>query len=362
MVDQIGDLVEKLWFKFKFRLVKLAYLQKRSRTRRYGFSIILITLVLLLDILFLNTDFLFIHSQAIVLLVFILVVAASSWYGGLGPGILATVFISIINYLLLRTDLPFYPETDDLLITFVYIIVGFFISVISEARYEVELQKDEFIALIAHEIKNPLSVIKGFAGLLHQSSKKGYSKVFRYTEEIDFQSDKLLELINDLLDVTRIEVGKFIYKDELFDFDSLVKGVVSNQGIINSKREITLSANSKRIIKGDGYRIGQVITNLLTNAIKYSPEGSPIRVYVKGIKNGVVLTVRDHGIGIPKSEHRSVFNQFYRSRGAERGRAEGLGLGLFISSQIIKHHRGKLGVKSNGVQGSTFYIEIPINY
>lgn len=362
MVDRIGDLVEKFWFKFKLYLVKLAYLQKRSRTRRYGFSIILITLILLLDIFFLNADYFFIHSQTIILLVFILVVAASSWYGGLGPGILATVFISIINYLLLRGDLPFFPETDDLLITFVFIIVGFFISVISEARYEVELQKDEFIALIAHEIKNPLSAIKGFAGLLNQSCKNGHSRISRYTEEIDFQSDKVLELINDLLDVTRIEVGKFIYKDELFDFDSLVKRIVSNQGIINIKREITLSGNSKRIIKGDGYRIGQVITNLLTNAIKYSPEKSPVRVFVKGVKNGVVLTVRDHGIGIPKSEHRAVFNQFYRTRGAERGRAEGLGLGLFISSQIIKYHRGKLGVKSNGIKGSTFYIEIPKNY
>ncbi|GEM_PF-2201961 len=362
MIDRIRDLVEKVWFKFKFRLVKLAYLQKRSRARRYGFSIILITLVLLLNIFFLNAGLFLINSQAVILLVFILVVGASSWYGGLGPGIIATVSISIINYFLLRGDLPIYPETNDLLITFVYIIVGFFISVISEARYEVELQKDEFVALVAHEIKNPLSTIKGFAGLLHLKFQNGNSKVSQFTKEIEFQSDKLLELVNDLLDATKIEVGSFLYQDELFDFDGLVSKIVINQKIIHKEREIILSGSSKRIIKGDSYRIGQVITNLITNAIKYSPAGSPLRIYVKSKKNGVVLTVRDYGIGIPKSEHRAVFNRFYRSRGAERGKAEGLGLGLFISSQIIKHHRGKLGVKSNGTKGSIFYIEIPKNY
>lgn len=352
------------WFKFKLYLVKLAYLQKRSRLKRYGLPILLAALILLLNIFLLDSDFLLVNSQAIAFLVFILVVTASSWYGGLGPGILATVITSIINYFtLLRGDLPFHPESDDILMTLVFMVVGFFIGVISEARYEVELQKDEFIALLAHETKNPLSAIKGFAGLLHQSYKKnGKSKVFRYTEEIDFQSNKLLELVNDLLDVTKIEVGKFAYKDELFDFDSLVKKVIGNQGIINTKREITLSGSSKRIIKGDAYRIGQAITNLLTNAIKYSPEESPVRIRIKGIKSGVLLSVRDYGIGIPKSEQRAVFNQFYRSRRAERGKSEGLGLGLFISSQIIRYHHGKLWVKSNGRRGSTFYLEIPKNY
>ena len=169
-----------------------------------------------------------------------------------------------------------------------------------------------------------------------------------------------MELIDDLLDVTKIEVGKFMYKKELFDFDELVVEIVNHQRIINKERVISVSGRSNKIIRGDRYRIGQVITNLLTNAVKYSPEKSPIEVRIKRDRERIILAVKDYGIGIPRSEQRAVFNQFYRSRSTQKGKAEGLGLGLFISSQIIKHHRGKLGVKSSGSKGSVFFLEMPI--
>lgn len=294
----------------------------------------------------------------------ILVVTASSWYGGLGPGVLVTVLTGIISYLtFLRVDLPLHSEFEDFILTFIYMILGFFVSLISEARYEAEFQKDQFVALAAHEIKNPLAVIKGYIGLLQKKLKKsGKNKSFGYIREIDVQAERLLELINDLLDVSRIEIGRFLYKDELFDFDSLIRKIVSNQQIINSKREIIVSGKTRKIIKADGYRLGQVITNLLTNAIKYSPEQSPIKVRLKGKREGVILAVKDYGIGIPRPEQKAIFKHFYRSRRTQQGRVEGLGLGLFISSQIIKHYNGKLHVKSNGGKGSTFYLEMPKNY
>lgn len=355
--------MEELWFKFKFYLMKLAHIQRRSRLQRYGFPLVLIATILPLVVFLPKEYFQLINNQTVSLLVLMYVVTLSSWYGGLGPGMLATILTGVVNVsTILRADFPSHSTTGDLVISAIYLAVGVFISVISEARYEADLQKNDFIAFTAHEIKNPLTVIKGFAGLLQKQSRRiGKSKLTRYIEAIDVQSDKLLELINDLLDVTKIEIGKFTYREELFNFDDLVKEVAHHQRVINGKNEIILSGSSNHIISGDRYRLGQVITNLLTNAIKYSPPESPVKIAIKGKKDKVIVNVRDFGIGIPPSEHKSVFHQFYRSRRSRQGMTGGVGLGLYISSQIIKYHHGRIYVKSNGNRGSSFYLEVPRN-
>ncbi len=356
------DGVEEMWFRFKFYLMKLSYLKKRGRFRRYTLPVILVAMVFSL-VIFPPIDFFqFINSQTLSLLVFISIVAISSWYGGLGPGIFATLLTAIVNFfILLGKDLPYHTRTEDLALTLLYLVIGVLISVISEARYEAEIQKDEFIGLVTHELKNPLAVIKGFAGLLQKRYKKsGKQNVSKYTEEIDSQSDRMLELINDLLDVNKIEVGKFVYKDELFDFKTLAKEVISHQKIINKGREISLSGSADAIIEGDRYRIGQVITNLLTNALKYSPKKSPIEVKIKKSREDITLMVKDYGIGISVSEQKKVFNQYYRTRTTLRGRAEGLGLGLFICKSIVNRHNGKIWVESKEGKGSTFYLKLSI--
>ncbi len=354
--------IEEIWFKVKFYLMKLAYLKKRSRLRRYLLPIILVTIIFPLITSLPKEYFQIINSQTISLLVLILIVTISSWYGGLSPGILATILTAFLSYFtLLREDLPYHPETGDLIIALLYLVIGLLISTISEARYEAEIQKDEFIGLAAHELKNPLAVIKGFAGLLDQHYKKlGNRKVVTFTEEIGSQSDKMLELINDLLDVNKIEVGKFVYEDELFDFDDLVKETVTHQRIINKGRTITLSGSSNVIIKADRYRIGQVIINLLTNALKYSPKKSPIEVKIKKSKKEVTVTVKDYGVGVPTHEQKKIFNEYYRTRHTLRGRTEGLGLGLFISRSIVNRHKGKIWVESKEGKGSTFHLTLPI--
>lgn len=356
--------MEELWYKIKLYLVKFAYLQKRNRFKRYGFAAVMTALTIPLFIFVPDVYFQLIDSQVISFLTFFLVVTASAWYGGLGPGILSSIFIGVINYFtILKEDYPFHPAAGDLLVTSIYITVGFLISLISEARYEAEFQKDQFIALAAHEIKNPLTTIKGYANLLQKRCKKEInSKLSEYLEEVVVQAEMLLELTNDLLDVTKIEIGKFVYKDELFDFDSLVRKVVKNIQVINKKRTITLSGSAHKIISGDRYRLGQVVTNLLTNAIKYSPEKNPVKVKIKSKLTGVSLAVRDYGIGIPKSEQKAIFKNFYQLKDMKHGGIHGLGLGLYISAQIVKQHKGKLEVKSSEGKGSVFYLEIPKNY
>lgn len=352
----------ELWFKVKYYLMKFAYLKKRSRLRRYGLPICLVFIVFSLAIFLPNNYFKVINSQTVSLLVLILIVVVSSWYGGLGSGIFATILTSVMNYFtLLKEDLAFHSQTGDLVITLLYTTIGLIISIISEARYEAELQKDEFLGLTTHELKNPLTVIKGFTGVIHQYSKKsGNSKIMRFTEEIDLQSDRLLDLINDLLDINKIEVGKFVYNNELFDFDDMVKEVISHQKIINKNRVITLLGSSNKVIDGDRYRLGQVITNFLTNALKYSPTKNSIEVKVKKTKKEVTLAVKDHGVGISKKEQEKIFNQYYRTRATLRGKTEGLGLGLFICKSIIKKHGGKIWVKSDEGTGSTFCFSLPL--
>jgi len=260
-------------------------------------------------------------------------------------------------------DYPAHPLVGDLLIVFVYMLVGFLISLISEARYEADFQKDQFIALAAHEIKNPLSTIKGYVNLLQGKIKKcDKKKFFEYVEEIDIQTNRSFELITDLLDVTKIEIGKFTYKEEPFDFDSLVEKIVSSQQMINRHRVITLSGSTRKIVNADRYRLGQVVTNLLTNAVKYSPQKSPVKVRIKSKRGGVSLIVKDYGIGIPRSEQKAIFKNFYRVQRARQLRRSGLGIGLYIASQIVKYHHGRLGVKSHTGKGTVFSLEIPENF
>jgi len=345
-------------------LVRFSYLQKRNRLKRYGFVLVSALLVIPLANFLPDSHFLLINSQTISFLGFILVVTVSAWYGGLGPGILATILVSLINYFtILRMDYPAHPLVGDLLIVFVYMLVGFLISLISEARYEADFQKDQFIALAAHEIKNPLSTIKGYVNLLQGKIKKcDKKKFFEYVEEIDIQTNRSFELITDLLDVTKIEIGKFTYKEEPFDFDSLVEKIVSSQQMINRHRVITLSGSTRKIVNADRYRLGQVVTNLLTNAVKYSPQKSPVKVRIKSKRGGVSLIVKDYGIGIPRSEQKAIFKNFYRVQRARQLRRSGLGIGLYIASQIVKYHHGRLGVKSHTGKGTVFSLEIPENF
>lgn len=354
--------MEELWYKIKLQLIKLAYFKKRSRLKRYGLPVLLMLTIFSLVFFSPKTLFQIINSQALSFLIFTVIVTVSAWYGGLGPGIMTTILAGIINYLvILRLDLQQYHSSfGDGIITVIWIAEGFVISVISQVRYEYELQKDEFIGLTAHELKNPLSVIKGYAQILTHSSKgAGQRKAVELAREIESQSDKLVELINDLLDVTRIGIGSLLYKDERFCFFTLVKEVIKQQMVINNKRKILLFGKTQEFVFADRYRIGQVITNLLTNAQKYSPSKSSIRVKIKGSASSLVLSVKDYGIGIPKKEQEAIFNQFYRARGTQRRKTEGLGLGLFISSQIARHYESKLWVRSNKNKGSTFYLRLP---
>ena len=259
----------------------------------------------------------------------------------------------------MRNDSSVHPLIGDITLTGIFIFEGIVISLMSEARYETEEQKDEFLGFAAHELKNPLSSIKGYIGLILKQVKKDDEKIASYAKSVDHQIDRIVELINDFLDVTKIEIGKFSYKDEYFIIDTLVKDIVEHQRMITQNRLLELKGFSKKVVLGDKYRIGQVLINLITNATKYSPEHSKILIHIAKKNHFVTISVRDKGIGIPPKEQKKIFTQFFRTSSAEKGNIQGLGLGLYIVDQIIKHYHGSLWVKSKLGKGSTFFVHLP---
>lgn len=349
--------MEEFWYTTKRLLTMFTHFQKRSRLERYGFALVVTFSVLLLKAYaypYLREDGSF--------LLLALVVVVSSWYGGLGPGLFSTLLATFLNYItFLVKDEMYHPVQSDMLLSVIFMIEGLAISILSEARYESDQQKDDFIAYLAHELKNPLSAISGFSTLITKNARKeGYEKIYSYGEIITDSSTRMLQLINDLLDIAKIEIGKFSYKDSFFNMLELTKEVVNQQEVISKNRKFVFKGKTKQILFGDRYRIKQVVINLLTNAVKYSPENKEIHIRLKENKEKITLKVRDFGPGIARSDQRKIFNRFYRVSGDSRNKSDGLGLGLYICGQIVKRHKGKLWVESKLKKGSTFYLELPL--
>ena len=176
---------------------------------------------------------------------------------------------------------------------------------------------------------------------------------------MDEQINKLTSLVNDLLDVTKIQNGKILLNKSDFDFDDLVEEIVAEQQMITSHK-ILVESEKIGNIYSDRHRISQVMSNLIGNAIKYSPDSDRIHITTKVTDDDCVLfTVRDFGIGIPADKTERVFEQYYRVSGSKEHTFPGLGLGLYISSEIIKRSGGKIFVNSIEGKGSEFCFLIP---
>ncbi|MEO7802852.1 MAG: PAS domain-containing sensor histidine kinase [Ginsengibacter sp.] len=228
--------------------------------------------------------------------------------------------------------------------------------------YELSKQKADYFALASHELKTPVTSIKAFTQVLQMKfdAEGNTAAVFMLTK-MNRQIDKLTRLITDLLDTTRMENGKMHYNMAGFDFNDLVNEVVNDIQPSTQTHSININLAETMKILGDRERIGQVITNLLSNAIKYSPGASNIIVRSISDAAHIVLDVEDFGIGISEENQDKVFRRFFRASGQAEDTFPGLGLGLFISAEIIKRHQGTINVKSVKGKGSTFTISLPVN-
>ncbi len=228
-------------------------------------------------------------------------------------------------------------------------------------KRELEIQKDEFIGIASHELKTPVTSIKGYTQVLqNRFGKDGNIKAVELLSRMDGQINKLSSLIADLLDSTKIEGGKLQFHEGYFDFNKLTTEIVEEMQLTSTKHTIIKKLATTKTIYGDRDRIGQVIINLLANAIKYSPHSNKIIVTTSEDKENITLCVQDFGVGVPKEKQDKVFDRFFRVSGKKRDTFAGLGLGLYIAAEIIKRHSGRIWVESGRKKGSTFCFSLPI--
>lgn len=218
-------------------------------------------------------------------------------------------------------------------------------------------KKDEFISMASHELKTPVTSLKVFNEILLMDAETNGNKVqWNMLKKMDQQINKLTRLIGDLLDVSKANSGQLSYEFETINFNDLVIETV-NELQLTTSHKLELSLPEKTLIVADKNRIAQVITNLVSNAVKYSPSGSKVDIYTERSDHQITLCVRDYGIGIPVSEQSKLFTRFFR---VSENNYPGLGLGLYICKEIIRRHSGNMSFESEEGKGSIFCFSIPV--
>jgi PAS domain S-box-containing protein len=233
-----------------------------------------------------------------------------------------------------------------------------------EARHKVEdlsRLKDEFLSIASHELRTPVTSIKGYTQLAKTLIKEGdLDTSEEYLDIALDQIDRMSRLILELLDVSRIETGRLEIRREPIPWANFVRDVVHRHHTAVSDRRFHVSIpDDYKVVNGDRDRLEQVLGNLLENAVKYSPEGSDITVTVEDKGDALVTAVCDRGIGIPADELAQVFERFHRGRHVSSTNYGGLGLGLYITKQIIERHGGTIWVESKEGHGTTFFFSLP---
>jgi len=223
---------------------------------------------------------------------------------------------------------------------------------------QLQTQKDNFLGIASHELKTPLTSLKIYTQFIEKNLvRQNDLKNAQVARRMDDQIDLLTNLISDLLDVTKIQNGKIQLNESEFDFDQLAEEIVVEQQM-TARHKITFHHSEVGNVFADRHRISQVMSNLISNAVKYSPDADEVIVSTQLIGNNVKFCVRDFGIGIPEDKQNKVFEQYYRVSSSKEHTISGLGLGLYISSEIIKRTGGRIYVSSIEEKGSDFCFEI----
>ncbi|GAA4340521.1 hypothetical protein GCM10023149_51970 [Mucilaginibacter gynuensis] len=230
-----------------------------------------------------------------------------------------------------------------------------------DEQKQMQRQKDDFLGIASHELKTPVTSIKAYAQVLGAMlEKEGEQRKAEMVSRMDAQVNRLTNLIGDLLDVTKINSGRLQFNKVWFDINKVVRETMVDLQHTTHRHKLVEDFTETGKIYTDKDRIGQVITNLITNAIKYSPQADRIIVSTRREKQEIVVCVQDFGIGIADNKQDKVFEQFYRVSGSKQHTFPGLGLGLYISSEIIKREGGRMWVNSIEGKGSTFCFSLPV--
>jgi PAS domain S-box-containing protein len=227
--------------------------------------------------------------------------------------------------------------------------------------YEQQQRKDEFISIASHELRTPVTSLKGFTNVLQRRlSQQGDEQTLHYLSRIDFQLYKLTKIINDLLDISKMQAGQLSFHNEPLEFDSLIWETVEDVQAANLSHQFLIEGKTGLRISGDKDRLEQVFVNLLTNAVKYSPQADKVLVSLSHTQEEAIVCVKDFGIGIDDAHHQKIFERFYQVNDSLEKTYPGLGMGLYISHEIVNRHHGRMWVDSRKGGGATFYVALPI--
>jgi two-component system CheB/CheR fusion protein len=220
--------------------------------------------------------------------------------------------------------------------------------------------RDDFIAAASHELRTPVTSLKVYTEVMLRKATRGSDEAaVRSLQAMNNQIDRLSSLIVDLLDVAKIESGTLELRQEAFDLRQLVDEIVEVTQATLTKHRIDVEGDATLAVVGDRERLGQVLTNLLSNAAKYSPKAELILVRMWGDQDDVFLEVEDFGIGIQREHLPHLFDRFYRVSTPDEKTFPGLGMGLFIVQEIVRRHGGDLHVESTAGRGSCFRVRLP---
>ena len=239
---------------------------------------------------------------------------------------------------------------------------------VSELR-RLQQIRTEFIDNLSHELRTPLTTVSLLAETLTREAEAAGDAIPRRMRQridnIEVETGHLVQMVSELLDLSRIESGGALGPLEAVDLGELARASVERMRLFAERQRVILAtevATPLPIVRGDEDRLGQVLVNLLHNAVKFSPDGGEVRLSVRpdADASGVVLAVTDHGVGIPRSAQTRVFERFYKvDRARARGEAGGTGLGLAIARHIVEQHGGRIWVESTEGLGSTFSFTVP---
>lgn len=236
------------------------------------------------------------------------------------------------------------------------------VTVLKEAEY----LKDEFVGIVAHELRTPLAALKGFASmLLVQTARQGGPRLAEWQQEalseIDVAVTRLSDLTEELLDVTRLQTGRLLLHRTPTNLVSLAQRVAAFFQQTSTRHQIEVHATEDALVSDiDPGRIEQVLTNLIGNAIKYSPQGGPVVITLEAerVTGTITLSVQDHGIGIATRQQGQIFGRFMRADNAVAWGISGTGLGLYICRELVERHGGQLWFESQEGKGSTFFLAL----
>ncbi len=326
---------------------------------------------------------------------FILSVLLVALFWGVGPAIFALILSTfVLDYFFLapveQLDFTTWNGVAQVL---PYVIAGLVIALITgqreRARWkslatEQELQayadeleeanhqlkdtdqlKDRFLSIASHELKTPITSIRGQAQLAirrlakQKDASPEIAGMHTTLEKINEQTTRLTTLIDELLDVSSIRAGKVELHKREFELVALCQGIVEDQQLLTGRSIVVTSETPTITIVADRDRLSQVVTNLLTNAVKYSPEESEVLLRLSQSDTQACIEVQDFGKGIAEKQLPHIFDTFYRTPDAQASSKFGLGLGLAICKDIVERHGGRIWVESKVGKGSTFFVELP---